>query len=241
MAGHSKWNNIKRRKGAQDAKRGKIFTKLGREIKIAVKEGGPDPDSNVRLSNVIVKARTANMPNDTITKAIKAASSAGEGDNFEEIIYEGYAPKGVALIVEATTDNKNRTVGEVRHAFEKSGGSLGEPGCVQYNFDKKGVMVIEKAGLAYSEDEIMMLVLEAGAEDFNVHDEIYEVLTSQQEFTKVLKNLEENGIKFVVAEIQMVPKNTVELDEESAEKFDEMIERLEDLDDVQSVYHNAEY
>lgn len=241
MAGHSKWSNIKRRKGAQDAKRGKIFTKLGREIKIAVKEGGPDPTANVRLSNVLAKARAANMPNDTINNAIKSAMSAGDGDNYEEVVYEGYAPKGVALIVTAATDNRNRTASEVRHAFEKSGGNLGEPGCVQYNFDKKGVIGVEKEGLAYSEDEMMMLAIEAGAEDFNIHDEIYEILTDPQEFAKVRLNLEEEGIKFTVAEIEMVPKMTVELNEEEAEKFEAMIERIEDLDDVQNVYHNAEY
>ena len=240
MAGHSKWSNIKRRKGAQDAKRGKIFTKLGREIKIAVKEGGPDVDSNVRLANVIAKARTANMPNDTINNAIKSAMASQGGDNFEEVVYEGYAPKGVAVIVVTTTDNRNRTVGEVRHGFEKSGGSLGTPGSVLYNFDKKGVLAIEKEGLAYSEDELMMLALEAGAEDFNSHDEVYEVLTDLQEFANVRNALEENGLTFLVSEIQIVPKNTIELDDESAEKFEKMIERLEDLDDVQNVYHNAD-
>lgn len=240
MAGHSKWNNIKRRKGAQDAKRGKIFTKLGREIKIAVKEGGPDADSNVKLANVLAKARTANMPNDTINNAIKSASASQDTDKFEEVIYEGYAPKGVAIIVITTTDNRNRTVGEVRFAFEKSGGSLGTPGSVLYNFDKKGVLAVEKEDLAYSEDEMMMLALDAGAEDFNVHDEIYEILTDYQEFAKVREVLEENGIKFLVSEIQMVPKSLIELNEEEAEKFEVMIDRLEDLDDVQNVYHNAD-
>lgn len=240
MAGHSKWSNIKRRKGAQDAKRGKIFTKIGREIKIAVKEGGADPDNNVKLANVLAKAKTANMPNDTVNNAIKSASSSQDGDKFEEIIYEGYAPKGVAVIVIATTDNRNRTVGEVRFAFEKSGGSLGTPGSVLYNFDKKGVLAVEKEGLVYSEDEIMMLALEAGADDFTIHDEVYEILTDFQEFARIRKELEENGLTFLVSEIQMVPKNTIELDEASTEEFEKMIERLEDLDDVQSVYHNAD-
>lgn len=240
MSGHSKWNNIKRRKGEQDAKRGKIFTKLGREIKIAVKEGGPDAYSNVKLANVIAKARTANMPNDTINNAIKSAASSQDSDKFEEVTYEGYAPKGVAVIVITTTDNRNRTVSEVRFAFEKSGGSLGTPGSVLYNFDKKGVLVVEKEGLAYSEDELMMLAIDSGAEDFNVHDEIYEILTNYHEFAKTREALEENGVKFLVSEIQMVPKSLIELTEEEAEKFEVMIERLEDLDDVQNVYHNAD-
>lgn len=219
----------------------KFLLSFGREIKIAVKEGGPDPTSNVRLANVIAKARTANMPNDTINNAIKSASASTDGDNFEEITYEGYAPKGIAVIVIVTTDNRNRTVGEVRHAFEKHGGSLGEPGSVLYNFDKKGVLVVEKEGLVYSEDEMMMLAIECGAEDFNVHDEIYEILTEATDFTKVRKGLEENGIKFLVSEIQMVPKMLIELAEEDLEEFEKMIERLEDLDDVQNVYHNADF
>lgn len=240
MAGHSKWSNIKRRKGAQDAKRGKIFTKLGREIKIAAREGGPDPESNVKLANVIAKARTANMPNDTINNAIKSAMASKDGDNFEEVIYEGYAPKGIAVIVVTTTDNRNRTVGEVRHAFEKYGGNLGTSGSVLYNFDKKGVLAIEKEGLAYDEDELMMLALEAGAEDFKVHDEVYEVLTDLQDFAKVRDELSENGLNFLVSEIQMVPKNIIEVLEEDENEFEKMIERLEDLDDVQNVYHNGD-
>ncbi len=240
MSGHSKWSNIKRRKGAQDAKKGKIFTKIGREIKIAVKEGGSDVNSNVKLANVVAKARTANMPNDTINNAIKAASASQDSDKYEEVIYEGYAPHGVAVIVETTTDNRNRTVGEVRFAFEKSGGSLGTSGSVLYNFEKKGVLVVEKEGLAYSEEELMMIAIESGAEDFNVHDEIYEILTDYHEFPKTRKALEENGIKFLISEIQMVPKSLITLTEEQAEKFEAMIERLEDLDDVQNVYHNAD-
>lgn len=240
MSGHSKWNNIKRRKGEQDAKKGKIFTKLGKEIKIAVREGGPDIESNSKLSNVVAKAKTANMPNDTIKNAIKAASSSNDGIDYEEIIYEGYAPSGVAVIVVATTDNKNRTAGEIRHAFDKSGGNLGEPGCVSYNFDKKGVLDIEKEGLVYSEDEIMMLALEAGAEDIKSYDDMYEILVDPKDFTNVRKELEQKGFKFITSEIMMVPKTMIELSEEQFEKLETMIERLEDLDDVQSIYHNAE-
>ena len=183
MSGHSKWHNIQAKKGKADAARGKIFTKLGRELLIAVKEGGPVPAGNSKLKNVIAKCKAANMPNDTINNAIKKASTSNE--NYEEIIYEGYGPNGVAVIVEAAPDNKNRTAADVRHAFDKAGGNLGTNGCVSYMFNKKGVIVIEKATTSMGEEELMMLAIEAGAEDFQVQEEIYEITTDPSDFTAV--------------------------------------------------------
>ena len=180
------------------------------------------------------------MPNDTINNAIKKASGAGETTNYEEIIYEGYGPNGVAIIVEASTDNKNRTAAEVRHAFDKSGGNLGTTGCVSYMFNKKGVIIIEKESCPLDEDTLMMLTLDSGAEDFKVTDEIYEVITSSSDFTGVSEKLQNEGITFLEASVQMVPSTTVDLDDVSAEKMERMIERLEDLDDVMNVYHNWE-
>ena len=175
MSGHSKWHNIQAKKGKADAARGKIFTKLGREILVAVKNGGPDPAGNSKLKDVIAKCKAANMPNDTINNAIKKASGAGNTANYEEVIYEGYGPNGVAVIVEGSTDNKNRTAADVRHAFDKSGGNLGTSGCVSYMFNKKGVIVIDKESTSLSEDDLMMLALESGAEDFSAEDEVYEI------------------------------------------------------------------
>ncbi len=238
MSGHSKWHNIQAKKGKADAARGKVFTKLGRELLIAVKEGGPDPAGNSKLKNVIAKCKAANMPNDTINNAIKKASSSNE--NYEEIIYEGYGPNGVAVIVEAATDNKNRTAADVRHAFDKSGGNLGTSGCVSYMFNKKGIIVIEKATSKIEEDDLMMIALEAGAEDFQALDEIYEIVTEPSEFTAVSEKLEEEGLEFLEAEVQMVPTTTVALDEKAQEKMERLIERLEDLDDVANIYHNWE-
>ncbi len=238
MSGHSKWHNIQAKKGKADAARGKIFTKLGRELLIAVKEGGPDPAGNSKLKNVIAKCKAANMPNDTINNAIKKASTSNE--NYEEIIYEGYGPNGVAIIIEASTDNKNRTAADVRHVFSKAGGNLGTTGCVSYMFNKKGVIVIEKEKANMDEDELMMLALEAGAEDFTSEDEIYEVVTEPSDFTAVIEKLEEKGLEFVEAEVQMIPTTTVVLDEKGAEKMERLIEKLEELDDVANVYHNWE-
>ena len=219
MSGHSKWHNIQAKKGKADAARGKIFTKLGRELLIAVKEGGPDPAGNSKLKNVIAKCKAANMPNDTINNAIKKASTSNE--NYEEIIYEGYGPSGVAVIVEASTDNKNRTAADVRHVFDKAGGNLGTTGCVSYMF-------------------LMMLALDAGAEDFESSDEIYEVTTDPSNFSEVREKLEEAGLEFLEAEVQMVPTTTVSLDEKGQEKMERLIERLEELDDVANIYHNWE-
>ena len=238
MSGHSKWHNIQAKKGKADAARGKIFTKLGRELLIAVKEGGPDPAGNSKLKNVIAKCKAANMPNDTINNAIKKASTSNE--NYEEITYEGYGPNGVAVIVEASTDNKNRTAADVRHVFDKAGGNLGTTGCVSYMFNKKGVMVIERASTEMDEDELMMLALEAGAEDFEPSEEIYEITTEPTDFTVVREKLEEAGLTFLEDEIQMIPTTTVSLDEKGVEKMERLIEKLEELDDVSEIYHNWE-
>lgn len=238
MSGHSKWHNIQAKKGKADAARGKIFTKLGRELLIAVKEGGPDPAGNSKLKGVIAKCKAANMPNDTINNAIKKASTSNE--NYEEITYEGYGPCGVAVIVEAATDNKNRTAADVRHVFDKAGGNLGTTGCVSYMFNKKGVIVIEKASTKMDEEELMLLAIDSGAEDFVSEEEIYEITTDPSDFSVVREKLEENGLEFLEADVQMVPTTTVALDETGAEKMERLIERLEELDDVSNIYHNWE-
>ncbi len=238
MSGHSKWHNIQAKKGKADAARGKVFTKLGRELLIAVKQGGPDPSGNSKLKDVIAKCKAANMPNDTINSAIKRASGAGNNENYEEITYEGYGPSGVAIIVNATTDNRNRTAADVRHVFDKAGGSLGTTGCVSYMFNRKGVIVIEKASTEMSEDDLMMLSLECGAEDFSADEEIYEITTSPEDFSKVREALEQKGLTFVEADVQMVPTTYVDLDEKDAEKMERLVERLEELDDVSEVFHN---
>ena len=238
MSGHSKWHNIQAKKGKADAARGKIFTKLGRELLIAVKEGGPDPAGNSKLKNVISKCKAANMPNDTINNAIKKASSSNE--NYEEMVYEGYGPCGVAVIVEASTDNKNRTAADVRHVFDKSGGNLGTTGCVSYMFNKKGIIVIEKSSTTMDVEELLMLALDAGAEDFQSDEEIYEITTEPSDFTAVSEKLEEAGLSFVEAEVQMIPTTTVKLEEKDVEKMERLIEKLEELDDVANIYHNWE-
>ena len=238
MSGHSKWHNIQAKKGKADAARGKVFTKLGRELLIAVKQGGPDPAGNSKLKAVIAKCKAANMPNDTINNAIKKASTSNE--NYEEIVYEGYGPNGVAVIVEANTDNKNRTAADVRHVFDKAGGNLGTSGCVSYMFNKKGVIVIEKENCSLDEEELMMIALEAGAEDITSDDEIFEITTEPSNFAEVREKLEEQGLSFVEAEVQMIPTTTVVLDEKGQEKMERLIDNLDDLDDVMNVYHNWE-
>ena len=240
MSGHSKWHNIQAKKGKADAARGKIFTKLGRELMVAVKAGGPDPDGNSSLKAVIAKCKAANMPNDTINNAIKKASGEGSNTNYEEMIYEGYGTNGVAVIVEASTDNKNRTAAEVRHVFDKAGGNLGTTGCVSYMFSKKGVIVIEKETCSMDEEELMMLALDAGAEDFDSQEEVYEIITDPSNFLEVSEKLQEAGLTFLEASVAQVPSTTVELDEHAAEKMQRLIDNLEDLDDVMNVYHNWE-
>ncbi|SHE84529.1 MULTISPECIES: YebC/PmpR family DNA-binding transcriptional regulator [Caloramator] len=240
MAGHSKWANIKHRKGKQDAIRAKIFTKLGKEIAVAVKEGGANPEANSRLRDAIAKAKANNMPMDNIERAIKKASGELGNVNYEEIVYEGYGPNGVAVIVQALTDNRNRTASEVRHTFEKFGGNLGTTGCVSFLFEKKGVLIVEKKeGL--DEDELMMLALDSGAEDFSSEEDVYEIITSPEDFSTVREALEKNGIEFASAEVSMVPTTYASISGEAAEKFEKMLDRLEENDDVQNVWHNAEF
>lgn len=240
MSGHSKWHNIQARKGKQDAQRGKIFTKLGREILMAVKAGGPDLAANAKLRDIVAKAKANNMPNDTIDKAIKKASGEGNSTQYDEITYEGYGPNGVALIVNTSTDNKNRTAADVRHAFDKSGGNLGTVGCVSYLFERKGVMVLEKEANKIEEDELMMLAIDAGAEDFQAEGDVYEITTAPEDFSKVRELLEKNNLTFLEAGIQMVPATYIKLDEKGCQKMENLIERLEDLDDVIEVFHNWE-
>ena len=240
MSGHSKWHNIQAKKGKADAARGKIFTKLGRELLIAVKQGGPDPSANSKLKDVIAKCKANNMPNDTINNAIKKASGEGSNETYEEITYEGYGTNGVAVIVNASTNNKNRTAADVRHIFDKAGGNLGTTGCVSYMFDKKGIIVIEKEGCPLSEDDLMLLAIDSGAEDFSSEEEVYQITTAPADFTSVMEKLEQNGIKFLEAGVQMIPSTYVSLDEKAAEKMQRLIDNLEELDDVLEVFHNWE-
>lgn len=237
MSGHSKWNNIKNKKGKSDAERGKVFTKLGRELLVAVKEGGPDPASNSKLRDVIAKCKANNMPNDNIERSIKKAAGDGNTANYEDITYEGYGPNGVAIIIEAMTDNRNRTAGDVRHILDKFGGNLGTNGSVSWMFDKKGVMIVEKSS-KMSEDDLMMEAIEAGAENFEVAEDVYEITTSPEDFSKVRETLESKGIEFLDADIKMIPQNYMTLDEAATKKMNLIIENLEDLDDVQEIWHN---
>ena len=240
MSGHSKWHNIAAKKGKADAARGKIFTKLGRELLIAVKQGGPDPAGNSKLKDVIAKCKANNMPNDTIKNAIKKASGEGNNESYEEITYEGYGPNGVAIIVNVSTDNKNRTAADLRHVFDRAGGNLGTSGCVSYLFNKKGVIVIDKSTTNLTEDDLMLIAIDNGAEDFSSEEEVYEITTAPADFTAVREALEKEQIEFVEAEIQMVPTTYVQLDEKTAERMQKLIDNLEDLDDVMDVYHNWE-
>lgn len=238
MAGHSKFANIKHRKERQDAKKGKIFTKLGREIAVAVKAGGPDPELNAKLKDVVAKCKANNMPNDTIARSIKKASGEAGDVSYEPTTYEGYGPSGVAVIVECLTDNKNRTAANVRHAFTKGGGNMGTTGCVSFMFEKKGEIIIEKAD-EIDEDELMMMAIDAGAEDFQVEEDGYVVLTEPEDFGAVSDALEASDIKAISAEVKMIPSTMTELtDEEDVKKINKMMDLLEDDDDVQNVYHN---
>lgn len=239
VSGHSKWANIQHKKGKTDAVRGKIFTKIGREIAIAVRDGGSDPASNSKLRDVIAKAKANNMPNDNIDRSIKKA--AGELGNIEyfEITYEGYAPGGVAVIVECISDNRNRTAGDVRHCFTKNDGTMGVTGSVSFMFDKKGVLVLERAK-GMDEDEVMMAALEAGAEDVVAEDEAFEITTDPASFSAVREQLEAGGMTFASAELSMVPQNYVTPDAENAVKIQKMLDMLDENDDVQNVWHNAD-
>lgn len=238
MSGHSKWHNIQQKKGKSDAARANIFTKIGREIAVAVKQGGADPAANSKLRDAIAKAKANNMPNDNITRSIKKASGELGSINYEEMTYEGYGVGGTACIVEALTDNKNRTAGDVRHLFDKFGGSMGTTGCVSFMFNKKGVITVSKADI--EEDDLMMFALEAGAEDILTEDdEVFEVLTAPGDLSAVRDELDKNGVKILSAEVDMIPENEVTPDESQQETLLKMIDKLEELDDVQNVYHNA--
>ncbi|NLX70150.1 MAG: YebC/PmpR family DNA-binding transcriptional regulator [Clostridiales bacterium] len=237
MAGHSKWANIKRKKEKTDAQRGKIFTKLGREIAVAVREGGSDPDTNPRLRDAIAKAKAANMPNENIQRNIKKASGELGSVNYEEVTYEGYGPSGVAIIVEALTDNRNRTASDMRYIFDRGGGNLGASGCVAWMFERKGLLVLEK-NQDIDEDELMMMALDAGAEDISDEDEVFEIITSPSDFSSVRESLENAGYTFASAEVVMIPQNYVDADESTKEKIINLLERLEEHDDVQNVFSN---
>jgi YebC/PmpR family DNA-binding regulatory protein len=240
MSGHSKWHNIQAKKGKTDAKRGKIFTKIGKEIAIAAKEGGANIDTNGKLRDVVAKAKASNMSLETITRAIKKGSGEMEGINYEDIMYEGYGPAGVAVIVEALTDNKNRTASSVRYIFDRSGGNLGSSGCVSFMFQKKGQLIIERKE-NLDEDEVMMAALDAGAEDFNAEEEVFEVTTTMEDFSAVREALEKSGYEFLTAELTMIPDVYTAVDMEQAEKVQRLIDKLEDDDDIQNVYHNADF
>ena len=237
MSGHSKWNNIKRKKEKADGAKAKIFTKIGREIAIAVREGGSNPDVNGKLRDVIAKAKANNMPNDNITRSIKKAAGELGNVDYEQITYEGYAPGGVAVIVEALTDNRNRTAADVRHAFDKFGGNLGTTGCVSFMFNKKGVIAIERESL--DEDTVMSDALEAGAADFAADEDVFEITTEPDDFSGVREDLEKKGYEFVSADVEMVPDTyTTITDEDTIVKMQKMLDLLEDNDDVQNVWHN---
>ena len=239
MSGHSKFANIKHKKEKNDAAKGKIFTIIGREIAVAVKEGGPDPANNYKLATVIAKAKANNMPNDTIERGIKKASGEGSNVVYEHVTYEGYGPNGIAIIVETLTDNRNRTASNVRSAFTKGNGSIGTQGCVSFMFDERGQVIIDKEECEMDSDELMMLVLDAGAEDFNEEDDSFEILTAPDGLMDVTKALEEAGIAMVSAEVTMIPQNYVSLTDETAVKnLQKTLDLLEDDDDVQNVYHN---
>ncbi|MCI6879394.1 MAG: YebC/PmpR family DNA-binding transcriptional regulator [Lachnospiraceae bacterium] len=239
MSGHSKFANIKHKKEKNDAAKGKIFTIIGRELAVAVKEGGPDPNNNSRLRDVIAKAKANNMPNDTIDRGIKRAAGDANAVNYEHVTYEGYGPSGIAIIVEALTDNKNRTASNVRNAFTKGNGSLGTSGCVSYMFDQKGQIIIDREECDMDADDLMMMALDAGAEDFSEEEDSFEILTNPDDFSAVREALEKEGVPMAEAEITMIPQNYVSLSDENDIKYlNRTLDLLDEDDDVQAVYHN---
>lgn len=240
MAGHSKWKNIQRRKNAQDAKRGKVFMKLAKEIYVAAKMGGGDPATNATLRLAIEKAKSANMPNENIERAIKKATGNQEHTHYEEIRYEGYGPGGVAIMVICLTDNKNRTASNVRVAFSKNGGNLGETGCVSYLFDRKGLIVIAREGLNMDEDEMLLQAIEAGADEMETTEDSFEIYTSPEQFEQVKNTLAAQGFTFATAEITMIPQTYTTLTGDDLTKMLKLIDMLEDDDDVQEIYHNLD-
>ena len=240
MSGHSKWHNIQAKKGKADAARGAIFTKIGREIAIAVRDGGANPESNGKLRDIIAKAKANNMPNDNIQRSIKKASGELSNVTYEQITYEGYAPGGVAIIADCITDNRNRTASDVRHCFAKHGGNLGTSGSVSFMFDEKGVLVVERTP-GMDEDEMMMMALEAGAEDVKAEADVFEIYTAPNDFSTVREALEQQGLTFISAEVDKIPQNTVAVtDEDTILKIQKLLDMLEENDDVQNVYHNAD-
>ncbi len=239
MSGHSKWNNIKRKKEKTDAAKAKIFTKIGREIAVIVKAGGPNPAENSKLKDAIAKAKAANVPNDNIERIIKKAAGETGGSDYEELIYEGYGPCGIAVVVETLTDNRNRTAGEMRHYFDKCGGNLGQSGSVMFMFDRKGIIEIEGEGL--DEDTVMEDALESGAEDFNFDGDVFEITTEPNDMGTVRDALEEKGYSFLSAEVQYVPQTTSAIDDpDMITKMEKLIDMLEENDDVQNIWHNWE-
>ncbi len=239
MSGHSKFANIKHKKEKNDAAKGKIFTIIGREIAVAVKEGGPDPSNNFKLAQVIQKAKANNMPNDTIDRGIKKAAGEAGNVNYEYVTYEGYGPNGIAIIVDALTDNKNRTAANVRSAFTKGNGNIGTQGCVSFMFDKRGQIIIDREECEMEADDVMMIALDAGAEDFNEEEDSFEILTDPDGLSDVTKALDDNQIAYVSAEVTMIPQNYVELTDENAIKsLQRTLDLLDEDDDVQAVYHN---
>ena len=238
MSGHSKWSSIKHKKGAADAKRGKIFTKLIREISVSARAGGGDPDGNARLRTAIAAAKAENMPKDNIERAIKKGTGELEGTHYEETVLEGYGPNGVAIIADVMTDNKNRTIAELRHAFTKHNGNIGTTGCVAWMFSKKGLISLDKDKV--EEEKLMEVALEAGAEDINDEESTLEIITEVKDFETVRDALDKNGLSYVFAKVSMIPQNTVKLQDKEAEQFLKLVEALEDSDDVQDVYSNCD-
>lgn len=240
MSGHSKWNNIKRKKEKTDAAKAKIFTKMGREIAVIVKQGGPNPSENSKLKEAIAKAKAANVPNENIERIIKKAAGDGDATNYEELIYEGYGPCGVAVMVETLTDNRNRTAGDIRHYFDKCGGNMGQSGSVSFMFDRRGQIAIEGEGL--DEDQVMMDALEAGAEDINFDGDVFAIDTDPNDMGKVRDALEEKGYSFISAEVAYVPQTMTAIDDPAmAEKMEKLIDLLEENDDVQEIWHNWDF
>ena len=238
MSGHSKWNNIKRKKGANDAARAKIFTKIGREMSVIVKAGGPDPNVNSKLRDCIAKAKSLNVPNDNIERIIKKASGEGDTSTYENCVYEGYGPSGIAVIVECLTDNRNRTAGEMRHYFDKCGGNLGAQGSVLFMFTRRGLVVVEAQGK--DEDEAMEVALEAGAEDFNAEEEVFEIITDPNSVGEISEAMSAKGYNVVSAEAEYYPSTFSSIDDEAVAKMQKLLEMLEDNDDVQNVWHNCD-
>ncbi len=240
MSGHSKWANIKHTKGKADAQRGKIFTRLTKEIMVAAKSGGANPDANLKLKSIILKAREANMPSDTINRAIQKGAGLLDGATYEELTYEGYGPGGIAVMVDLLTDNRNRTAGEIRHIFDRNGGNLGETGSVGWIFEKKGLIVVDREEVTLGEDDMMMIALEAGAEDMKVNDDSYEIVTSPDDFEAVKEAIAAQQIKTAASELTKLPKNMVEVSGDNAAKVQKLLDMLDDHDDVQNLYDNAD-